>query len=282
MLLSGLGPALAWRRTTAANLRRELLAAGRDRRSRTLVVLLAAGVERRPAALAMFCLGAFVVAVVAQEFARGVRARRAMSSEACRARPSRSCAATAAATAATSCTWGSIVLLVGVAASSTFQDARDVRLAPGERAQVGGYEIQYLRPTGRLDLASNGSLEKINLGADLRVRRDGEDSKLHTERSYFPSNSAGLGAVSRYFEGEATSEVGLRAGLGHDLWTVVAPDTGLLRRHDQARRPRVRSGRRSCRPPSARPLLGETLRRLVARYPAAAPPARSGSWCRRS
>jgi cytochrome c-type biogenesis protein CcmF len=34
--------------------------------------------------------------------------------------------------------------------------------------------------------------------------------------------------VSRFFEGEATSEVGLRAGLRRDLWTAVAPDIGRL------------------------------------------------------
>ena len=247
VLLSGLGPALAWRRTTAANLRRELVAAGRRSASATLVVLLAAGVERRATALAMFSLGAFVLAVVAQEFARGVRARRAMTSE-------------GVPQAAVSLVRrnrrryggyivhvGVIVLLVGVAASSTFQDANDVRLRPGERAQVGGYEIQYVRPTGEIDLASNGSLEKINLGADLRVRRDGEVSRLHTERSYFPSNSAGLGAVSRYFEGEATSEVGLRAGLRPRPVDGGRARHGAAGGHDRARRPGVRGGHRAVR-----------------------------------
>jgi cytochrome c-type biogenesis protein CcmF len=272
VLLSGLGPALAWRRTTAANLRRELVvpvAIG----VATLAVLLAAGVERRVTALAMFSLGAFVLAVVGQEFARGVRARRAVANE-------------GVPRAAVSLVRrnrrryggyivhvGVIVLLVGVAASSTFQDADDVRLAPGERARIGGYDIQYLRPTSEIDFTSNNQLEKINLGADLRVRRDGEVSELHTERSYFPSNSAGLGAVSRYFEGEATSEVGLRAGLGHDLWTTVAPDIGVLE-DTIARGDRVFAAATELPVQERSAALGETLRRLVARYPADAPPAR--------
>ena len=100
----------------------------------------------------------------------------------------------------------------------------------------------------------------------------GRSATLHTERSYFPSSDPGLGAVSRYFEGEATSEVGLRAGLRRDLWTAVAPDTAALRRHDRARRPRVRAGhalprrgarggaRRDAAPPR-RALPGETRRR---------------------
>ena len=53
----------------------------------------------------------------------------------CRARSSRSSSATAAATAATSCTSGVAVLFVGVAASSAFQDARDVELQVGQTAQ---------------------------------------------------------------------------------------------------------------------------------------------------
>jgi cytochrome c-type biogenesis protein CcmF len=38
-----------------------------------------------------------------------------------------------------------------------------------------------------------------------------------------------LGPVSRFFEGEATSEVGLQAGLRRDVWTAIAPDTSALR-----------------------------------------------------
>jgi cytochrome c-type biogenesis protein CcmF len=148
-----------------------------------------------------------------------------------------------------------------------------VRLGPGERVRIGGYDIQYVRPTSQIDLASNGSLEKINLGADLRVRREGKVSELHTERSYFPSNSAGLGAVSRYFGGEATSEVGLRAGLSHDLWTTVAPDTSFLD-DTIARGDRVFAAATELPAAERSALLGETLRRLVARYRADAPPAR--------
>ncbi len=272
VLLSGLGPALAWRRTTAANLRRELVAPGGIGLG-TLVVLLAAGVEGRPTALAMFSLGAFVVAVVGQEFARGVRARRAITSEGTPRAALSLVRRNRRRYGGYIVHVGVVVLLVGVAASSTFQDATDVRLQPGERTTVGGNEITYVRPTSRIDLTSSGALEKLNFGADLRVRRGGEVSALHTERSYFPSNSGSLGAVSRYFEGEATSEVGLRAGLGKDLWTVVAPDTALLdatiRRGDRvfAAAAKLPAAERSA-------LLGETLRRLVARYPADAPPAR--------
>ena len=273
VLLSGLGPALAWRRTTAANLRRTLLVPVAAAAA-VLAILLAAGdVADRPAALVMFVLAAFVLSVVVQEFWRGIRARQAMSDDSVpRAfvslvRRNRRRYGGYVVHA------GVTVLLVGVAASSSFQDVTEVRLAPGQTARVGDYDIQYARATGDLEVTSKGALEKIDLGADLRVRRDGETSVLHTERSYFPAGGPQAGAVSRYFEGEATSEVGLRSSIGHDLWTVVAPDTAALE-------PTIRRGdavfeqARSLPEAERAVALGETLRRLVARYPKDRPEAR--------
>ncbi len=272
VLLSGFGPIMAWRRTTAAGLRQALLLPTGAAIATLAVLLVAGGVAERPTALAMFCLGSFVIAVVVQEFWRGVRARRAMSSDSVPRAAVTLVRRNRRRYGGYLVHAGVTVLLVGVAASSTFQDARDVRLAPGERARVGDYEIEYVRPTGDLDVASNGSLEKIDLGADLRVRREGNAEAVHTERSYFPSNDPGLGAVSRFFEGEATSEVGLRAGLGHDVWTTVAPDIGGLRavigKGDDVFRQA-----KSLPEEERSAALGVALRRLVASYPNAARPA---------
>jgi cytochrome c-type biogenesis protein CcmF len=272
VLLAGLGPVLAWRRTTAANLRRVLvfpLGVG----AIILAVLLGAGIGDEPAALAMFCLGAFVLAVVVQEFSRGVRARRAMSQDSVPAAVIALVRRNRRRYGGYLVHAGIIILLMGVAASSTFQDVTDARLGPGERTSVGGYEIEYVRPTGDLDVAANGSLEKMDLGADLRVRRgDGEPRLIHTERSYFPSSEPGRGAVSRYFEGEATSEVGLRPGLLRDFWTTIAPDVRVLE-------PTIKRGdevfklARSLPREERAVALGETLRRLADAYADAAPTA---------
>jgi cytochrome c-type biogenesis protein CcmF len=272
VLLSGLGPVFAWRRTTAANLRRALLVpvgAGLF----TLVTLIAVGgVARRPGALAMFCLAAFVLAVVGQEFWRGVRARRAMSSDSVPSALVSLVQRNRRRYGGYVVHAGIAVLFVGIAASSSFQSTREVRLAPGQQARVGGYDLTYVNPTGSLNVAGNGRLEKLNLGGELRVRRGGgETVTLRPERSFFPSSSRGSGPVSRYFEGEATSEVGLRAGLRRDLWTVVSPDV-------QSLQPVIRRGdgvfkRAGALPPEERAAaLGETLRRLVARYRSDASP----------
>jgi cytochrome c-type biogenesis protein CcmF len=230
VLLSGIGPVIAWRRATAANLKRNL-ARPAALGLLAVVALVAAGVTGSVPALVMFGLAAFVLGAVGQELQRGVRARRAMSND--------------------TVPWalvmlirrnrrryggyivhvGVSVLFAGVAASSAFQDARDVQLGVGETARAGGYEITYVRPTGDLQAASNGRLEKIDLGAVMRVSRDGKPvGTLRTERSFFPSADPSLGPVSRFFEGEATSEVGLRAGLRRDIWSAISPNVRDLRK----------------------------------------------------
>ena len=251
VLLSGIGPLIAWRRATAANLRRNFalpVAAGVV----VLVALLAAGVTSSVPALLMFAFAAFVLGAVGQEFWRGVRARRAMARE-------------SAPVALVSLVRrnrrryggylvhvGVAVLFCGVAASSAFQNQELVSLRPGQTATVGGYAVTYVKPTSRLVAASNGRLERIDLGADLRVRR-GDDAPrvLHTYKSYFPSTDPSLGPVSRFFEGESTSEVGLQAGVRRDLWTAVAPDIARAgagdrrgRRGVLARAPERRAARR--------------------------------------
>ena len=79
LALTGIGPLIAWRRTSIANLRRQFAApaaagviAG--------VLLLALGM-RDVYALMAYALGAFVGGTLVQEFARGTRARRAMYGE---------------------------------------------------------------------------------------------------------------------------------------------------------------------------------------------------------
>ena len=272
VLLSGLGPVMTWRRATAANLRRALLVPALAA-AVTLVLLLAAGIEPRPLALAMFCLAAFVLAVVGQEFWRGVRARRATSDDSVPRALVSLVRRNRRRYGGYIVHVGIAVLFVGIAGSTAFRDVRDVRVAPGQSTRVGGYEISYVRPTSRIAVARNGSLEKIDLGAELRVRRDGGEARtVRPVRSFFPSNDSSLGAVSRYFEGEATSEVGLRSGLRRDLWTVVSPNTSGLRKI--ARQGDEVFARARSLPADERSVaLAESLRGLVANYREQAAPA---------
>jgi len=271
VLLSGIGPVIAWRRATASNLRRNLLKpalAG-------LVVLVglgALGLGSEPAALLMFGLGAFVLAAVGQEIWRGVRARRAMSGGGVPR-------ALVALVRRNRRRYGGYlvhagvtVLFVGIAASSAFQDEREVLLKPGQTASVGAYDVTYTKPTAALRSAPNGRLERIDLGAQLRVSREGERvTDMRTVKSYFPSLAPTLGPISRFFEGEATSEVGLEAGWRRDVWTAIAPDIGALR-------PRIEEGDKvftgaELSPEQRDAFLGQALNGLARSYAADPPPA---------
>ena len=205
--------------------------------------------------------GAFVIGTVSQEFWRGVRARRAMSSESVPGALVSLVQRNRRRYGGYLVHAGVAVLFIGVAASSAFQEARDARLVPGQTMKVDGYDIRYVRATSGVDG------EKISFGAVLDVRRDGKHvATLRPTRGYYPSQDArGLGTVGRFFEGESTSEVGLRAGLRRDLWTAVSPDVGALKPFiDEADR------RFANAPPRVQALLVGTL---AARYQAKPPPA---------
>jgi len=220
--LSGIGPIIAWRRVTLANIRRSFtfpLATGLV----VFVALLAAGVTAHVLALAMFSLAGFVLATVAQELWRGLAARRATAGEAppiafvqlIRRNRRRYGGYLVHA--------GLAVLLIGVAGSSSFASSRDVTLSPGQQVTVGGYEVSYLRPTAA------ATPEKISFGAVLAVSKGGRRvTTVSTARGFYPAQDPSLGEIGRFFDGQSDSHVGLDAGLTRDVWTVVNPDVAPL------------------------------------------------------
>ncbi|HEY4280841.1 MAG TPA: cytochrome c-type biogenesis CcmF C-terminal domain-containing protein [Conexibacter sp.] len=221
--LIGIGPLISWRRATAANLRRNFtfpLGAG----LLTLVVLLfVSNAHTQMKAVAMVSLVAFVLAGIAQEFWRGTGARRAMSSE-------------AAPVAVVSLVRrnrrryggyivhaGFAVLLFGIAVSSSFQQSKDISLKPGQSAMIDGFKVRYSRPY------AEPLPEKIVFGARLDVSKNGKHVvTLRTSRGFYPSQDPSLGILGRFFQGNAESEVGLRAGFGRDIWTVIDPNIAPL------------------------------------------------------
>ena len=123
---------------------------------------------------------------------------------------------------------GIAVLLLGVAGSSAFLDQKDVRISPGQSFRSGDWTVTYERPTAQLGGDRAGTGAPISFGAELTARKSGERLTLHPSRNYYPTQDSSKGAIGRYFEGEATSEVDVRWGLTRDLWTAVRPDTSSL------------------------------------------------------
>jgi cytochrome c-type biogenesis protein CcmF len=229
VLLMGIGPVVAWRRITPAGLRRVLAVPG----AITLVVLFAlvglTPAAERPLALAMFCLVGFVLAVVVQEFWRGARARRTMSGDALPRALSRLVARNRRRYGGYIAHAGLVVLFLGVAGSSAFVHQKDVRISPGDTFKTGGYDITYVRPTATLGSDSAGTGAPISFGAVLKARdEDGKTFVMRPSRNFYPSRDASKGAIGRFFEGEATSEVDVRWGLRRDVWAAIRPDISAL------------------------------------------------------
>ncbi len=220
VLLSGIGPLIAWRRVTVSNLRRNFTLPVVAGLATCVVLLIATNTGTRPAALIMFSLGAFVAVAVLQELWRGTVARRAIAHDPVPLAFVRLVRRNRRRYGGYTVHFGLAVLLVGVAASSSFQHSQNVTLSPGQSASVGGYLIKYVRPTAQATSA------KVSFGAVLDVSRGGKHvTTLHTSRGFYPApDDPTLGPISEAFNGQADSDVGLRAGLTRDIWTVINPD----------------------------------------------------------
>jgi cytochrome c-type biogenesis protein CcmF len=226
VLLSGIGPVIAWRRATLANARRNFMAPIVVALI-TLVVLLGAGIADKPFAIAMFCCAAFVFGSIGQEFFRGVRARRAMAGEALPRAFTALVRRNRRRYGGYIVHLGIAVLFIGVAASSSFQHASELGLAPGQSTRVGAYTVRYLRPTATItpkyDEAHTGST--LSLGALLDVSKGGHHvATLNPSEGYYASQEASQGTVGSLIGGQPVSHVAMNAGITRDVWSAVEPD----------------------------------------------------------
>jgi cytochrome c-type biogenesis protein CcmF len=230
VLFTGVGPLLAWRRVSWATAKRVFVVPTIAAAAAGVLLALFTDALHKPWAFALFVFAAFAMVGIGQEFWRGAAARR-------RLRGGSIASALVGIVSRNRRRYGGyivhvgvVVLLIGIAASSSFQTNRDVELRPGESAVVDDRKITYERPTVAVDE------EKITLGAVLAVTRGGEKPTiLHPSRRFFrPTGGEGGGNIASFFDGEATSEVGLKAGFGSDFWTSVAPLVGPIQRRARA------------------------------------------------
>ncbi len=226
VLLSGIGPVIAWRRATLANARRNFLVPLACA-ALALIVLLAAGIAHKPAALAMFCIAAFVFGSVGQEFARGTRVRRQMADEP----PPRALLSLVRRNRRRYGGYivhiGIAVLFIGVAASSSFQHASELQMRPGQATRVGAYTVRYVRPTASItpkyDRAHTGST--LALGAEVTVSKNGRHvATLNPSEGYYASQEASQGTVGSLIGGQPVSHVAIDGGITRDVWSAIQPN----------------------------------------------------------
>ena len=228
-LLAGLGPALAWGRISGGALRRALVIPLATAAVGVVAAVAFADAGRRPVAVVMFALVAFVVAVAVQEFGRGGAVVRRLHGLGWPRALLRLVAINRRRYGGYIAHVGIAVLFLGAAASSSFVQRADAQLEPGETTRVGAYSVTYRQPTATLfdDPARTGAA--ITLGAILDVRRGDRRFTLRPRRNYYPSRDVeGLGATGRFFGGESTTEVDLDVGPGRDVWAALQPDTASL------------------------------------------------------
>jgi cytochrome c-type biogenesis protein CcmF len=228
VLLAGIGPLLTWRKISWRALRHTLVIPIAVSAGVFVLLLAFSDASKSWTSLVMFTLVAFVLAVIGQEFWRGVGARRVMTRE---APPT----ALAHLVGRNRRRWGGYivhvgiaVLFLGVAASSAFHSQRDVHLKQGQTTTVGGYKVKYLRPTADVGRDTAGTGAPISLGAVLDVSKDGKHTIVRPKRNFYPVNDPNVPMIARFFEGEPTSEVDVRWGLKRDLWFAIQPDLASL------------------------------------------------------
>lgn len=222
VLFTGIGPLLAWRRLSWEGAKRVFTWPLISAAIALVVLIVFTDAPQSIWALFVFALAVFTVVALFQDTWRGAKARRSSAGG--------SVVGSIGAVAVRNrrryggyiVHLGLVVLLVGVAASSSFETKVDERLAPGETATVHGYDVTYVKPTVKRDG------DALIFGAEVQVDRDGEKfTRVHPTRQYH-LNTSMTRTIMAYFEGEATSEVGLKAGLFRDFWIAVEPDTSAV------------------------------------------------------
>ena len=221
LLLTGIGPLIAWRRASTANLRRQF-AVPVTVGVFALLILLLAGVRELGGLLA-FSIGAFVFGTVFQEFARGARARHRQYGES-------TGFAVLQLLSRNRRRYGgyivhiAIVLLFVGFAGMAFKTETEATLRPGESAELKGSD-GHLYTFTHLGISQYNALNRQVTAALLDVRRDGKDiGRLRTEKR---QHVDALGNPTF----EPSTEVGIMSGLRVDLYVVLA---GLVNGTEQA------------------------------------------------
>jgi cytochrome c-type biogenesis protein CcmF len=212
LALTGIGPLIAWRRASVANLRRQFtgpvvagVVAG--------VLLFALGM-RDGYALISYTLAAFVLGTIVQEFAKGTRARRTMYGDG-------TLVALGRLIARNRRRYGGYIVHVGIVvlfaafAGLAFKQEFDVSISPGET-------FTATDPYGRAwAFTSNGvsQFEQLNrhvTAVALQATRDGREARLITSEKRQHVDSRGAPTF------EPSTEVGILETWRQDVYVVLA------------------------------------------------------------
>ncbi len=215
LALTGIGPLIAWRKASTANLRRQftgpLAAAGV-----TAAALLASGMRDFYALLALTLAG-FVAATIVQEFFRGVRARHRMHGESIPV-------AFVRLVARNRRRYGGYIVHVAILiycvgfAGMAFKREREATLKPGQSVELASPYGHVYRFT-HVGISQYQALNRVVSAATVQIARDGKPEGVMTseKRQHFTiENGEKLPSF------EPSTEVAIRSDLREDLYIVFA------------------------------------------------------------
>ena len=203
LLLTGIGPLLAWRKSTLANLGQQFLwpavvAVG------TAAVLYSLGFRVWVSGIC-FALCGFVVGTVGQEFVRGAVVRRGVTG-------TDLLTAMIGLVMRSRRRYGGYVVHLGIVlmmlgfAGSGYRQTEQVLLGTGEQVEVGRFSVRH----DRLSVTDDGAKEMHT--AHVTVFENGREvGQLYPGRWYY-----------RKHETEPTTEVAMRRRLSEDVYVVLA------------------------------------------------------------
>jgi cytochrome c-type biogenesis protein CcmF len=215
LLLMGIGPLLAWRRTSLRALGKTFLwpavvslAAGAG--------LLAAGAGSSIPGLIAYTFSAFVIASIVLEFVRGTRARKVVAGESWPAAFSSLVARNRRRYGGYVVHAAIVLLAIGIAGSSAYDTTREAKLRPGQSMQVRGYTLTYRALTDR----QGPNARELRALVDVRRGKDFQGT-LSAGKNIYP------------VEQQTSNEVAIRSNLltGEDLYLIaqqIQPDNSVF------------------------------------------------------
>ncbi|HVG66771.1 MAG TPA: heme lyase CcmF/NrfE family subunit [Gaiellales bacterium] len=204
LLLTGVGPLIAWRRASVGSLARTFRWPAMSALAAAALLALL-GLGSSPAGLAAISLCVFVTITIGLEFARGTAARRAIAGGSWPG-------ALVALIGRNRRRYGgyivhlAIVLLVlGVTASGAYSTVREATLSQGDSMRVDGYTLTFLGFGKEKGPNSTTTLARLD------VSKGGSHvTTLSPGRRFYP------------VEGRVTNEVAIRTSVtGTDLYTIL-------------------------------------------------------------
>lgn len=204
LILMGIAPLLAWRRSAPETLRRNFLipiAAG----LLSVPLLFVLG-NRNVAGFVGFAILFFVFAGIVQEYVRGVQARRKSTGEALPVALVNLVRRNGRRYGGYIVHIGVLMIALGIIGNEFYQSEQDANLAKGQSVKIANYEITYD------NMAFDRGPNFDRATAHMLVTRGGQPAGvIEATKLFYDKNPE-----------QPMTEVGLRAGVVEDVYVVLA------------------------------------------------------------